>query len=184
MNLAALLLPAAGAMWIAMAVVALPLFRQYSHSMALALLILTGVSLAGLLVEAIGVRSLLALSVEYNKIADANAALFQPLAAIVRTLRNSAHYLNLLVGGGILVVAYTVLFTSALIPRVLSIFGLVTVACMISGALIPLLGYPTVMAMFMPMGLSHLALAVWLLVKGFEERSPSSSAGRLAAQAG
>jgi hypothetical protein len=184
MSLAALLAPVEGALWIAMAIAAFPIFRQYSNSLAVAFLILTGVSLAGLIVEAIGMRSLLALSVEYTKAGDANAALFQPLAAMVRALRNSAHYLNLLVGGGILVVVYTLLLRFALIPRVLSVFGLVTVASMMSGAIIPLLGYPTIMAMFMPMGLSHLALAGWLLVKGFEERPRPSPAGRLATELG
>jgi Domain of unknown function (DUF4386) len=184
MNLAALLAPVEGALWIAMAIVAFPLLRQYSQSLAIAFLVLTGVSLAGLIVEAIGIRSLLALSVEYTRAGDANATLFQPLAAMVRALRNSAHYLNLLVGGGILTVVYTLLFRCGLIPRALSILGLVTVASMVTGAIIPLLGYPTIMAFFMPMGVSQLALTVWLLFKGFEERPRSSHAARLATAAG
>jgi hypothetical protein len=60
--------------------------------------------------------------------------------------------MDLLLGGGALLVFYSALFRFALIPRALSVFGLATVVLMMTGAVIPLLGYPTVMLMFMPMG--------------------------------
>jgi hypothetical protein len=52
--------------------------------------------------------------------------------------------------------------------RRLSAFGLVTVVLLIVGALIPLFGYRTAMQLFMPIGLSQLALVLWLMIKGFE----------------
>jgi len=52
---------------------------------------------------------------------------------LIRSVRNSAHYMNLLVSGGSLLILYTVLFRFALIPRVLSAFGLATVALLIPG---------------------------------------------------
>ena len=77
---------------------------------------------------------------------------------------------------------YVVLYRSVVVPRALAVFGLITVASHFVG--IPLrafLGYPGVTPMGMPMALSHLALAGWLMAKGFgdaqENRSPSGFHG-------
>ena len=51
----------------------------------------------------------------------------------------------------------------------MSAFGLATVALLIAGGVIPLLGHRTVMQMFMPMGLSQLALVLWLIARGFKD---------------
>lgn len=170
---AALLLLVTGALWLGIAITALPVFRQYSRALALWFLALAVISFFGVVVEGFAVRSMLALSREYATAGAGDVALFQPAATLVRSLRASAHYTNLLVSGGAFIVFYSVLFRSALIPRALSVFGLVTAVVLVTGALIPLFGYPTVMLFFMPMGLSQLALVLWLMVKGFEERPHS-----------
>jgi hypothetical protein len=166
-----LLLTVTGALWIAIAVTALPVLRQYSHSLALWFLALAIVSFCGLLVEGFAVRTMLALSQEYSRTAGADAALFAAPAALARSLRSAAHYTNLLLSGASLLLLYGALYRHALIPRVLSVLGLVAVVALLVGALIPLLGQPTVMQLFMPMGLAQLALVLWLIVKGFQERS-------------
>jgi hypothetical protein len=180
-TVAALLLLAAGALSVGAAITAFPVFRRHSNAMALWYLALAVVGFSGLAVEGIALRSMLALSQEYAASGAVDAGQFQALGAVVRSLRNSAHYTNLFVSGVTLVVFYSVLMRFALVPRVLSAFGLATVASLIAGALIPLFGYPTVMLMFMPMGLSHLALALWLVVRGFEERHQPGAAGLPAA---
>jgi hypothetical protein len=112
---------------------------------------------------------MLSLSQEYVKADPSAAGLFHAPATLIRSVRNSAHYMNLLVSGGSLLVLYTVLFRFALIPRALSALGLATVALLIAGAVIPLLGHRTVMQIFMPMGLSQLALVLWLIARGFKD---------------
>jgi hypothetical protein len=169
-NVAALLLFASGVIWLGMALTALPLFRAHSQTLAMWFVAFAIVNLAGLAAEGIGLRSMLALSQEFAKAGASDPAAFQPMVALVRSLRNSAHFTNFLSSGGALIVFYSLLFRSNLIPRALSALGLATVVLMISGALIPLLGFPTVMLMFMPMGVSHLATAAWLVAKGLEER--------------
>ena len=105
---------------------------------------------AGLIVEGIAVRSMLSLSQEYVKADPADVGLFHAPGTLIRSVRNSAHQMNLLVSGGSLFVLYAVLFRFALIPRALSASGLATAALPITGAMIPLSGYRTVMQMFMP----------------------------------
>ncbi len=102
--------------------------------------------------------------------------IFRRLRPWRRAMRNSAHYTNLFVSGGALLVLYCMLFRFKLIPRALSTFGLVTVVLLIAGAAIPLLGHRTVMLMFMPMGLSQLALTLWLIARGFADRSAAHQA--------
>ena len=172
-SMGALLLLATGVVSLGIAITAYPVFRRHSRALALWYLAFAVVGFSGVVVEGIAIRSMLALSREFAAAGGADAGLFQTLKAVVGSARNSAHYTNLLVGGGSLVVLYSTLFRFALIPRVLSAFGLLTVTLMIAGALIPLFGYPTVMQMFMPMGLSHLATALWLAARGFAERDPS-----------
>jgi hypothetical protein len=183
MNVASLLLPLSGALWIAIAITAFPVFRQYSQSLALWFLALAVVACSGILAESIALRSLLALSQEYAQPGAIDAASFQAPVAVVRSVRNSAHYMDLLVSAGTLITFYSLLLRSALIPRVLSALGLATVSITIVGAVIPLLGYPTMLLMLMPMGLVHLAVTAWLIARGFEHRAQqlqsSSTAGVL-----
>jgi len=169
-NAAVFLSLVTGALWVGIAITALPVFRQYSHAMALWFLALGVIGFSGVVVEGFAVRSMLALSQEFAQADAADAGLFQPAAALVRSLRNSAHYTNLLVSGGALFVLYSVLFRFALIPRALSALGLVAAVLLIAGAMIPLFGHRTVMLLFTPIGLSQLALVSWLMIKGFEER--------------
>lgn len=161
-----------GALSVGIAIVALPVLRQYSYSMALWLLAIAVVGLSLAAVENIAVLSMLSLSKAYVKANAADAALFQALRVVVAAARNWAHYIHLLFGGGMFLVLYSLLYRFALIPRVLAVFGLVAVVLQLTAVGMPLFGYRVVMPMLMPMGLSLLALASWLMFKGFEEPHP------------
>jgi hypothetical protein len=67
---------------------------------------------------------------------------------------------------------YSVLYRFALVPRMVAVFGLITVMLHFTG--IPLrgfLGYTLVTPMGVPMAVSHITLATWLSIKGFPERA-------------
>lgn len=69
---------------------------------------------------------------------------------------------------------YSLLYRFAVVPRALAAFGLLTVMLHFTGIVLPLfLGYRSVTLMGATMALSHTALALWLMVKGFKERLPS-----------
>ena len=160
---------ATGALSVAIAITALPVFRRYSYAMALWLLALGVVSLALAVVENSAVMSMLSLSQAYAKANAADAALFEALRVVVASSRNWAHYTHVLVGGATFLVFYSVLYRFALIPRALAAIGVIAVMLQLTTVTMPFFGYRIVMLMLMPMGLSHLALALWLMVKGFEE---------------
>jgi hypothetical protein len=70
-------------------------------------------------------------------------------------------------------ILFVTLWRSALVPRVLAALGMLTTLMQITGITLPQFipypsPYPT--AMGMPLAFVYLALSVWLMVKGFEER--------------
>jgi uncharacterized protein DUF4386 len=158
-----------GALTLAIAVAAMPVFRRYSERMALAFLALSIVGLATLAVESIAIRTMLSLSQEYAKAGAANE-LFQTLGGIARSTWHGAHYTNLMVAHGTVFVLYGILFRFALVPRALAAFGMAATLLSITAVAMPLLGYRFAFLMLLPTALSHLALIPWLIVRGFGER--------------
>jgi hypothetical protein len=160
-----------GMLSVGIAIAAFPVFRQHSQAMAMWFLALAVVGFSLTAVENTAVLSLLSLSQAYATAAAADDHLFQTLRVVVASARNWAHYVSLIVGGAMILVLYSVLYRFALIPRALAAFGLVAVMLQLTAVTMPVFGHPIVMLMILPLGLSHLALALWLTVRGFGERA-------------
>ena len=155
---------------IGIAIPALPLFRHYSEAMALWLVVLSVIMFLLQAVDNVHVLSMLSLSQQYAQ-AGGPAELFQTLAAVVGSTRRWAHYSELLVIDCWIFLLYSLLYRLALVPRALAVFGLLTVMLHFTGIPLPgFMGYSLVTMMGVPMAFSHVALAIWLMVKGFEDR--------------
>jgi Domain of unknown function (DUF4386) len=126
---------------------------------------IVGMSLA--VVENSAVMSMLSFSQAYANAGAADTPVFEAMRVIVASSRNWAHYAHLLLGGSMYLVFYAVLYRFALIPRSLAGVGVLAVALQMTAVSMPILGLEIVMLMIMPMGLAHLALALWLTIKGF-----------------
>ena len=170
MGLSVVLGLAAALLSVAIAIAAFPVIRQHSHAMALWLLALATAAFALSAVENSHVMSLLSLSEAYAKANDADRAIFQALRGVVASSRNWAHYLGLIVAGCTLFVLYGALLRFRLVPRILAALGLGAVVLQIIAVSMPLFGHDVVFPMLAPLGLTQLALALWLLVKGLPER--------------
>jgi hypothetical protein len=171
-KVAVFLLFANCALTISIAIAAWPVFRQYSEAMALWLVAASVIMFSLQAVDNAHILSMLSLSQQYVQ-AGGPDELFQTLAAVVGSTRRWVHFTELLVIDAWIFVLYISLWRSALVPRALAAFGLITV--MLHFTAIPLrgfLGYSLVTPLGVPMALSHLALALWLMAKGFKERLP------------
>ena len=158
------------ALTIGIAIAALPVFRQHSEALALWLVAAAVIMFSLQAVDNAHILSMVSLSQQYAQ-AGGPDELFQTLAAAVGSSRKWTHFSELLVIDCWIFLLYISLYRSALVPRALAIFGLITV--IVHFAAIPLrgfLGYSLITPLGMPMGLSHLALALWLMAKGFVER--------------
>jgi uncharacterized protein DUF4386 len=176
-RLAVFLLFANCALTIGITIAAFRIFRQYSEAMALWLLAGSVIMFLLQAVDNVHVLSMLSLSQEYAQ-ARGPDELFQTLAAVVGSTRRWAHFTELLAIDCWIFLLYSVLYRFALVPRALAAFGLLTVMLHFTG--IPLrgfLGYSLVTLMGVPMALSHMTLAIWLVAKGFDERHRPIPAG-------
>lgn len=171
MRAAVLLLFVSGAITGAVALTALPVFRRHGDRMAVLLVVLSAVNLALHAVENGTLLSMLSLSQAYAERSGADAALFHGLGTVVGTARRWAHFTHLLVVGSWIFTLFAVMWRSRLVPRLLAGLGMLTAALQVTGVpLRAVLGLEVVTPMAMPLAPVYLALAGWLMFKGFEER--------------
>lgn len=171
-----------GAISVGMAITVWPIFRQYGERLALWLIALACVSFGLIAVENTTVMSMLSLSQSYALAPAADAGLFDTVGGAVRSARKWAHYTNLIVASGMLLVLYTALFRFALVPRLIAGAGVVAVLLQMTAFSLTLFGERMMFPLMMPMALVHLVLALWLVIRGFAEGA--SGAGRPGSAAG
>ena len=169
-KLAVFLLFANCALTIGIAIAAMPIFRRYSEAMTLWLVILSVIMFLLQAVDNVHILSMLSLSRQSVQ-AGGSAELFQTLATVVGSTRKWAHLTELLFIDSWIFLLYSMLYRFALVPRALAAFGLLTVMLHFLGIPLPgFLGYSIVTPMGVSMAFGHIALAGWLMFKGFEER--------------
>ena len=164
-----------GALSVGIAIAALPVFRQHSQAMALWFVALSIVDFSLTAVENINLLSMLSLSQAYAKANPADGAMYEALRVVVGSSRNWAHFTQLIVVGCKVFLLYSVLYRFALIPRTLAAFGIAAAALQLTAVTMPIFGLGVVYPMLMPLGLSHLALAFWLIARGFAESKSSTT---------
>ena len=171
-GLAALLGIALAAMSVGIAIAAWPVLRPRSLAMAQWLLVLAAASFVLSAVEAATVLSMRSLSEARAGATAAQGDTFAVVALAVGAARRWAHYANLIAVGAMLCVFYGALLRHALVPRPIGGFGLVAAALLLVAVCMPVFGHAIVFALMSPLGLAHLALVAWLLVKGFAQPAP------------
>jgi len=165
---------ATGAISAGIAIAASTVFRQYSRIVALCFVVLATVSFALTAVEAAGNLSLLFASQAYMASDAADHHLFEALRPVIAAFRNGTHFVTVFVGGSMVFALYAALFRFPLIPRALAAFGLFAAAMQMMAVSMPIFGGEVNFTLLLPLALSQLALALWLIAKGFVERSPSA----------
>jgi hypothetical protein len=175
-GLAALLGLATEALWVGIAITAFPIFWPRAPAMALWLLALAAVVLAAAVAENAGVMSLVSFSQAYAKAPAAGREQLEAVRVIVSSARNWAHYLARIADGVTIFVFCAALFRLALVPRVVAGFGLVAAVLMLTSVGMPLFGHDVVFPMLAPLGLSQLALSLWLIARGFRDQARPAGA--------
>jgi hypothetical protein len=171
-RVAVMLLFLGSALSIAISCAALHLFRQYSSAMAYWLLALAVASFSLQAVDNAHILSMLSLSQEYALAGPAKAELFQTLAVVVGAARKWPHYCFLLVAVSWILLLCGVLYRFRLVPRALAAFGLITCVLQIAGVTFRgFWGLPPETRLAMPLAPAYAGLALWLIVKGFTERT-------------
>ena len=166
-----------GALTIGLGITALPVFSRYSNATALWFLAVCVISCTLDIVHNATVLSMLSLSRQYVSGGAAESGLYQALGATVASTRRWAHFAQLVAIGGWIFVFYSSLFRFALIPRALAALGVIGIALQFIGVtLMMFLGSRVIGEMAMPMLPIQIAVAVWLMVRGFNEQLPEVTA--------
>lgn len=160
-----------GAVAVAIALAAAPVFRRHGDRWAMLYLVLAVAGLATQVVEGIAIHELLALSTAYAA-PGAPQPVIEALGPVARERWRSIHFTNLLLGDARALVLFTILFRFALVPRALAVAGLVAFPLATAAVIMALLGRPFSFALATPAGVVSLGLMVWLLARGFSETPP------------
>jgi predicted neutral ceramidase superfamily lipid hydrolase len=158
------------ATWVAIAILAFPILADRSLRSALALFAVAIVCLVIGVIENSGVMSMVSLSQEYSAANPAERAQLEAVRAIVSSARNWPHYFGRMFDGLAALAFYMALFRFAMVPRAISGLGILAVASMVTGLSMPFFGHAVIFPLLAPLGLTQLALALWLIVKGFDAR--------------
>ena len=167
-RLSVMLLFIGGAVTIAIATTAWPVFREYSYLLGLWVLALAIANFSLQCVENAAWMSLFTLSQEHAGASVADAGVYNIVGAAVRSNWKWVHYTHLLVMVSWMCLLFVTLWRTGLVPRVLCALGVLTALMQITGITLPqFIPYPAppMIVMGMPLGFVYLALAIWLMAK-------------------
>lgn len=178
---AVMMLFVGGAATIAIAITALPRVRQYSFALAVWLFAFAVANFCLQGVENAAWMSLFTFSQDYARASAADVGVYTVVGAAVRSAWKWVHYTHLLILVSWMTLLFVALWRSRLAPAVFGVLGLITALMQITGITLPqFLAYPSPvpMLMGMPLGFVYLALALWLMVKGFRATPQEADHGR------
>lgn len=152
-------------------IVAYPLFKHFDARLALGYVGFRALEGVLFTIGIINSFSLLSLSEQFLLGGRENAAFYHAIGRSIQAENEWSTLIYIIVFTLGAMMFYTLLYKSRLLPRFLSIWGLIAAAFMLVGAIIGLLGIvplSTIMAVCgAPVGLNEFTIIVWLLIKGF-----------------
>lgn len=141
--------------------------RKQNEKMALTALGFYILEAALLATSRMATFSLVHLSQEYAATGQADLTLLGRIAFdSMDFVGSSLHMLAFCLGG---VMFYYLLDKSRLVPRVLSLWGLITALPFVIGAPLAIMGYEISMAFYLPYVPFEFVIGIWILIKGIKE---------------
>ena len=156
-----------------------PIFRKYNEALAVGSVVFRGAleAVAYLLIVII-MLLLLTLSQEYVKMGASDTSYFQTLGTLLlKAIDQVNSILKIVFSLGALMIYY-LYYQSELVPRWLSIWGLVGAIIYLVAGLFAVFSIDYSI-LLVPLGLQEMTLAVWLIVKGFNLSSIAAEPAKL-----
>jgi hypothetical protein len=157
---------------VGIAVLLFPILKKHNEPIALGYVSIRTAEFAILLVWSVSPLLLITLSQEYIKAGDPDASNFQTLGAVLIALRHWAWRLVYILNGVLTLMLAYILYQSKLVPRSISVLGLIGGGVLLLGTALDMFGLIDVdqgagLLVVLPGGLFELILPIWLIVKGF-----------------
>ena len=160
-----------------------PILKKYSEGIALWYVGNRVIEVVTLIVGTISALSLITISQEYIAAGAVEASSFQASGALALAGRYWATdvvtTVFFIIGALIL---YSVLYKSKLVPRFISVWGLISIASLIAANVLPVpdltQGFNPGQILYFPPMASEILLAIWLIVKGFNPSAIASESAK------
>jgi hypothetical protein len=154
-------------------IVMYPIFRKYNEGLALGTVVFRGALETVAYMASAGIwLVLLELSRDHVAVASAGASHVQTLSRLLATTQgSSAGWLVSIVFSLGSLMFYYLFYQSRLVPRWLSVWGLVGAVLYLASPLLAMFGHGLGLLM-LPLAVAEIVLAVWLIVRGLD--SPAS----------
>jgi len=157
-----------GVAYLGIAVFMFPIFKKRYESLALGYIGFRVIEFVMQILSDLSPLALISISEEYLKVGAPAGSSYQILGSLLVAERYWAFQMvsiTLVLGAFLF---YTMLYKTRLIPRFISIWGLLGAAIVLVNAILDMIGIPPGNLGFV-MLLNELFLGVWLIVKGFNE---------------
>ena len=152
-----------------------PILRIYNEALALGFSSLRFIEAICVIVGSISLLTLLTLSQEFVEAGAPDASYYQTLGAVLLAIRDWAF----MIGSGLIwslsaLILNYLLYQSKLVPRWLSIWGLVGAALSFATYLPQFFSINLTEYLFLPIAVQEMVFAVWLIAKGFNPSAIAS----------
>ncbi|GLI04514.1 hypothetical protein YDYSG_05440 [Paenibacillus tyrfis] len=151
---------------VGIAIVLFPILKQHNEKIALGYIGFRVIEAMLLIVGTIGPLLQIRLSQEYIQAGAPAHSYFHTIGALAAEGSFLAFQLAMIVLGLYSLVFCTLLYRTKLIPRFLTVLGLVGYASLSASAIVELMGYNG-MVLYAPGALFEIMMPLWLIVKGF-----------------
>lgn len=151
---------------IIIATMLLPIFKKHNLNLAYLYFAFCILNFIAIMIDNVSVLSMLELSREYVKNGPDNS--LKVLETLVYKKHWWTHYFYLLISCFPAFVLYYTLYLSKLVPRIISVFGVIAVILMFIEMLFSIFGHGISMNMLLPIALIQLTLPLWLIFKGLK----------------
>jgi hypothetical protein len=169
---------------VGIAVMMFPILKKQNEAIALGYVGARTVESAILLVGHMFLLLLITLSMEYVRVGDPDASHFQTLGTLILAERGLTFRMVMIIVSLAAPMFYYLLFQSRLIPRFISVWGLIGAPFSLAAGVIAIFGHragasmasmPTAsMILGVPIMLNEIFLGIWLIAKGFNPSAIAS----------
>jgi hypothetical protein len=156
-----------GGIDIIIAILILPIINRQSQRLGYLYIAFCIVNFISLSIDNTSVLSMLEVSREYVNGENADLAFLKTMGTVAFQNHWWTHHLSLLLSCLPTFVLFYIMYFTRLVPRAISLFGILAVALMFAEMLLTLFGKGLGMNMLLPIALAQLIFPIWLLVKGF-----------------
>jgi len=157
-----------GVITIIIAVLILPVFKQYNFGISFLYLSFTIISFVMIAIDNVSTLSILELSISHSKHKEVNGVAFGVIGELLYQKHWWTHYMSLLSSSLYMFTFYLLFYQSKLIPKILSLGGLIAVSMMFIEIISSIFGHSIGMTLMLPLGIVQLLLVAWLMIKGIK----------------